>query len=396
MEFNIHIDLQTGIMVLILGHFGSGLLGLAYRVQNKEDTIIHVFLLSRLFELAAWILIGLRGAIPDVFSILLGNSFLMIGNSLQSGAFLAIKDRFTRFVKTAHITATVASIVILSVASCLYPIQSIRIAVLSLLVVLLWVYPIYVLCTKNSSSILQKFIAFVYAVGTLPHLYKAYLGFQLGAATDLMSGEIHNVISFAWMYLTMLVGNMGLILMAKEKSDSGMIKAATFDELTNLLNRRTFLLKAEESILVFAKKKKPISFFLIDIDDFKKINDFHGHYVGDMVLKDFADSIKDQLRRNDLFGRVGGEEFTILLPETNEKAAFEVAERLRKTIEQSCVCAMVRYTVSIGVATIVPDETTTVDALYKLSDKAMYRAKRNGKNRIERARVMANCPQNRY
>ncbi len=121
---------------------------------------------------------------------------------------------------------------------------------------------------------------------------------------------------------------------------------------------------------------------LIDIDDFKKINDMHGHYVGDVVLQRFVDTIRKQLRNYDLFGRYGGEEFAILLPGIGEKEAIEVAERLRTAIENSSVRTdpEINYTISIGLSTITPDRETSVDMLYKLSDQALYTAKAQGKN----------------
>ncbi|MFV0352812.1 MAG: hypothetical protein ACK5JF_10995 [Oscillospiraceae bacterium] len=89
------IDISTGIIVLIIGHVFSAILGLAYKLQNKDDTVIHIFLLSRLFDMMAWILIGLRGNINDMASILVGNSFLIISTSLQIRAFLLLKKTAT-------------------------------------------------------------------------------------------------------------------------------------------------------------------------------------------------------------------------------------------------------------------------------------------------------------
>lgn len=389
MNFNISIDTSTGVIVLILGHFFSGILGFVYRIQNKEDTIISSFLLSRLLELMAWVLIGLRGQIPDYISILLGNGIMIVGNSLQISVFLKIKDFYSERIRQLHIWATVLVIAVVTAVTFLYPVTIIRRATMSLLIVSLWLPTAYILLAKGKPSILQRFVSVLYGLATLPHLYNAYLGFRYGAQiSDMLLTPQHYTVMFLWIYATMLLGNMGIVLMAKEKSDLSMMKAATYDELTDIWNRRTFLKKAQEALEVYTKRKQPISFFLIDIDDFKQINDFHGHFVGDMVLKDFAYTIKNQLRLKDLFGRVGGEEFTVLLPETNEKQAHEVAERLRRTIERSYVNHMIHYTVSIGTVTVIPDESITIDMLYKLSDKAMYRAKRNGKNRIERAKSL--------
>jgi diguanylate cyclase (GGDEF)-like protein len=110
-----------------------------------------------------------------------------------------------------------------------------------------------------------------------------------------------------------------------------------------------------------------------------------------MILKDFASIIKMQLRDYDLFGRFGGEEFTVLLPGANEKTALEVAERLRRVTENTSVSIdrnhSIKYTISIGIVTVIPDESTSIDTLYKLSDDALYKAKGKGRNRIEIAKI---------
>lgn len=100
---------------------------------------------------------------------------------------------------------------------------------------------------------------------------------------------------------------------------------------------------------------------------------------------------KKQLRDYDLFGRFGGEEFTVLLPGTDEKAALEIVERLRRITENTSVSVgikhIIKYTISIGIVTVIPDESTSIDTLYKLSDDALYAAKGKGRNRIEIAKT---------
>ncbi len=173
-------------------------------------------------------------------------------------------------------------------------------------------------------------------------------------------------------------------LLDKEKLDKEMLQAATIDELTNILNRRTFILRSKEIISMFERRMEPVSFLLLDIDVLKKINDEYGHSVGDIILRCFADTIRKLLRNYDLFGRYGGEEFSVLLPGTNESESAEIAERLRNAVEDSCLIDYpeIKYTVSIGAATVTPDNETTVDMLFKLSDNALYLAKLQGKNRV--------------
>jgi len=124
--------------------------------------------------------------------------------------------------------------------------------------------------------------------------------------------------------------------------------------------------------------------FMMDIDHFKRVNDTYGHDVGDQVLSALAGIAVGALREADILGRLGGEEFGVLLPETARQSAMDVAERLRRAVEGSVIhtnAGDLRITVSIGVA-IMGGTTGAVDALLKDADVALYEAKQSGRNRV--------------
>jgi len=388
---SLNLNIETLIFTIVLGHLFSGILGIAYMIRHKKDTYLYSFFFARLFETLGWTLLWLRGTIDTSVSISVGNSFLIIAQALQIIAFLNIKDRCNKLVKRVYFTAAAFSIAIFHLALLLHNVDGMRVSIMSIGMAIFWYFPIYVLITDKNSSVLQKTVALVYMVEIVLLILRAYIGIRLGKSMYLTSNNIYNVLFFICLYLIMLMGNIGFILMSKEKSDSELIKVATYDELTDIFNRRAFLLRAKETISLFSRRKEPISFFLIDLDNFKKINDDYGHFVGDMILKDFASIIKMQLRDYDLFGRFGGEEFTVLLPGVNEKTALEVAERLRRVTENTSASIdrnhSIKYTISIGIVTVIPDESTSIDTLYKLSDDALYKAKGKGRNRIEIAKI---------
>lgn len=384
---NFHIDIPTGILVLIIGHFFSGVLGIAYRMQNKSDTVIYTFLFSRLFDLIAWVFIGLRVYIGDVLSILVGNSFLIIGTTLQIKAFLTIKDSYGVTVRRVHIILSAVFVGIINVVSLVFQQESIRVAFMSLFIVMLWIYPSYVLLMDKKVSILQKVIAVIYAAGFIPHLSNILWGSGELLTGQTTGGTVQNAIFFIMLYIVMLVGNMGVILLAKEKVDLGIVKAATYDDLTGIYNRRTFLSFAEEKLVQHIKRKQSFGVLIMDLDNFKGINDRYGHFVGDLVLKNFAVTVKSVLRQDDIFGRFGGEEFSLLMPQTDLHQAAEIAEKIRVAVENAVVKDTIHYTVSIGVSAEVPDEATTYDILSKKSDKALYAAKNGGRNRVAVAPV---------
>ncbi len=160
---------------------------------------------------------------------------------------------------------------------------------------------------------------------------------------------------------------------------------ASFDFLTGLVNRSRFERAIEDAIRDFHKKNYPFSIIFVDIDDFKRINDTYGHLVGDLVLKEVASIFKFYLRANTVVGRIGGEEFCILLPGVEIDDAKKIAERLKKIIENREIKledgTTVKVTASFGVTQVKMGDT--VKSILERADKALYKAKKEGKNRVE-------------
>ncbi len=160
---------------------------------------------------------------------------------------------------------------------------------------------------------------------------------------------------------------------------------ASYDFLTGLVNRKRFERAIEDAIKDFHKKNYPFSIIFVDIDNFKKINDTYGHLAGDIVLKEIASIFKFYLRANTVVARIGGEEFCILLPGVELKDAKNIAERLRKIIENREVKledgTSIKVTASFGVTQVKMGDT--VKSILERADKALYRAKKSGKNKVE-------------
>jgi diguanylate cyclase (GGDEF)-like protein len=156
------------------------------------------------------------------------------------------------------------------------------------------------------------------------------------------------------------------------------------DPLTGLANRRHFFEAADAELARSRRYEAPLSLLMLDIDRFKEVNDAHGHRAGDRVLQKLAQTCLEVLRNVDVVGRVGGEEFAILLPETASEGAVEVAERLRAAVEAAEVVreegVPIRVTVSIGAATLAGN--ANLDTLMSQADDALYDAKHRGRNRV--------------
>lgn len=189
---------------------------------------------------------------------------------------------------------------------------------------------------------------------------------------------------FIWLLIASTVGILGLIVLLQrlKKSQQKLKFFATTDVLTGLSNRRHILQLASQEVERHIRYKHPISFLILDIDKFKFINDSYGHKIGDLVLKNFASACKTCLRKTDHFGRLGGEDFLILLVETEKKNATGMANRLREhiaNIDYSAIHAEMKVTVSIGISTLYSDHDN-VEILINSAEEALHQAKKLGRN----------------
>jgi diguanylate cyclase (GGDEF)-like protein len=161
-------------------------------------------------------------------------------------------------------------------------------------------------------------------------------------------------------------------------------RLATRDPLTDLLNRRSFFEQAGMEWSRTLRHDTTISVLMVDIDHFKQINDSHGHAVGDSTLQEFALLCKRSLRTHDIVGRLGGEEFGILLPQSSSEAAGLVANRLLRQIRDmtfEVAGKQIRFTISAGIAERQPDDAT-IDQLLLRADRALYAAKHAGRDQV--------------
>jgi len=217
---------------------------------------------------------------------------------------------------------------------------------------------IYYLTMANVEGTLMAFVILIFII------FMSNIGFQLHK-------EAINTLTLNFELIT-----------ANEKLE----QLARTDALTSLNNRRSFFELGEILLKSTKRHRRPLSVVMLDIDNFKFINDSYGHPVGDEVLKAVASTLIRGVRDSDFTGRVGGEEFGIILPETNLPKARELVERIRKAVEQTNIHIEgqdISVTASFGIAEYKSEDNHNFEKLISKADIVLYRAKNGGKNRIE-------------
>jgi diguanylate cyclase (GGDEF)-like protein len=196
---------------------------------------------------------------------------------------------------------------------------------------------------------------------------------------------------FGFIYFESIIFALGtsvfILALVKERNEAAGLAAARTDSLTGIASRAAFLDSAERVLLRSRRDGAPVSVMMFDLDRFKAINDRHGHAVGDAVIRRFCEITTAALRPNEVFGRVGGEEFVVVLPGSSIEAACVRAERIRISFAEDCRFVrdrQVNATVSGGVSVSLKSEQT-LEELLEYSDAALYGAKADGRNRIKRA-----------
>jgi len=210
------------------------------------------------------------------------------------------------------------------------------------------------------------------AKGEMAQMYNAY---EI-TRQKLLKGDI---------YTQLYLNEKESELKSKEQEAIKLEEMAYYDPLTGAINRRKFDELSQTELKRAKRYNKKVSFLMLDIDHFKSINDTYGHSVGDEVLKAFASTCLNMARELDVVARIGGEEFVVMLPETDADGAFIFAERFRKAIENTPVNIedkSIKYTVSIGISTFDNLQSKqSVKSLLQDADKALYRAKESGRNK---------------
>ncbi len=211
----------------------------------------------------------------------------------------------------------------------------------------------------------------------------AVVWLSLGGSQDPERADLIFSLFAIAQILTVVSGTLGMLWIEVRLMQSDLKHAAFTDQLTGVLNRRAVRLRFDEEVARCKRLSQTFGLILFDVDHFKEINDMLGHHVGDRVLRQVARAMSRSKRTEDMLGRIGGEEFLVLLPHHDLEKSLRAAERLRQAVQTAQPDEEMEgpATVSGGVAAF-PEDGETWDKLYVVADRRMYRAKNAGRNRV--------------
>lgn len=245
---------------------------------------------------------------------------------------------------------------------------------------------LYIRPRAAAALYLMAYAVFHVAIGLTQHEPAQLLSNRLNGVTACLMGAMLSVL--LWRKFTTITLQQGLLEKANAELQSQqreLERATRQDGLTGLFNRNTFVELTQRELDRAQRQGSPTSVLLLDLDHFKHVNDTWGHPAGDAVLRHVATLAASTVRSTDLVGRLGGEEFIVLLPNTSAQAAYHLAEKLRQRIASTPVQwehITIPITTSLGLAATTAQEKRDFDKLYMDVDQALYRAKQQGRNRV--------------
>ncbi|PYD87071.1 GGDEF domain-containing protein [Pseudomonas syringae pv. pisi] len=373
------IDIQTFLLALGIGNVGFAILMAGYTHGAQRNPGLHLWMWARLgmglSQLAGWArpMVGLAflGGLEGIGWIL--------AVSLEMAAYCVFFG-FTRWGRIVLPIAVLSSGVV--IAAGVHGASHAQLSALVAGVVALFAAAMaWVLLRRRHASLLQRII------GINDALFSVAVSLWAGS-TLLGKGPFDHVLAreaaYLAGYMLMIVNGFGFLLLCKQKDDARMARLASTDCLTGLPNRHAFMERAERARLASQRQRHPLALMMIDIDHFKQINDRWGHASGDDALQVFARTARDVMREHETIGRLGGEEFAMMLPGADIDAAMQAAQRLRQAVRAANVITSgPSYTMTVSIGVVVLDPNEDLSAALARADHALYTAKRAGRDRVE-------------
>ncbi|PUA96216.1 MULTISPECIES: GGDEF domain-containing protein [unclassified Acidovorax] len=328
-----------------------------------------------LLWLLSTVLFGARGAIPDWLGLVLANQLLVLGSVTYYMGTRQFMGQPATWRTWNWVMA--GTTVVFAWLTYGWPNYAVRVGFFTVVMGALYAAQLRFMLHHGGRNFPVRLVEVMLG------LHMLVLGVRLvsilagHAGNDLMEPSLFQTLYIGAYALTVLMLSIGAVLMATDRLRTELEHLATYDSLTQALNRRALLQRCEDELERAQRYGNGPSIMMVDLDNFKAVNDTRGHQHGDAVLVHFAERTRQVLRRADRLGRYGGEEFIVLLPGADAQAALGVAQRIHATLATG---HPLDCEVSIGLTSWTgPQET--LDAMLSRADAALYRAKEEGRNR---------------
>ncbi|MGH6768771.1 MAG: diguanylate cyclase [Xanthobacteraceae bacterium] len=388
-----HLDVGTLSVVTVFIMALLGALLVFAGLQNRSIRAPMLWGAAYIIGALGLALITSRGTVPDFISVDLGNALVLLGYGLTWAGARIFGGR-----RVAYIVVLVTPMAWL--AACQLPSfaddVNLRVAFVSAILAVLAAATAEEFWRGRDEPLMSRWpvvvVLLAYAAALLARIPATYYTPILDEQS-LMSGISFAVLAFGTLLFTVVLAFL-LLNMTKERTELHHKIASLVDPLSGVANRRAFLSESRRLFAQQAVDREPLALLLFDLDHFKAINDHFGHAVGDQVLLAFAQATTSTLGAEVLFGRIGGEEFAAMLPVGDMGEAIAVADRVRRNFANAAAQfndGDLAPTVSVGVV-LGLDAKAEVEDLLVIADEALYRAKANGRNRVESSALYEPVP----
>ncbi len=380
------MDITTLVFALALGNVTLCAALFFYQYESGKSPSLSIWSISKQWQAAAWLLLYFRGnsLVPDPVSLPIGYAVLFVGVALESGALWEGAGR----LGWRRLTYPLLALAILAFFACYFIDEiGLRVVAGSLILGACYLSGAAALATGwRHGSMLRRFLVVATVLLALLVAARGMLVLTMPGGWGWLSSSLLQTLTSGAFYVLMLLGGFGFLLLSREQLQQELARLELVDPLTDVPNRRGFFDKLAPWMALARRPGVPTALVLIDLDQFKRVNDSYGHPAGDAVLREVVEVCKKQLRDSDQLGRLVGVEFALLLPRTGLAEALLVAERMRAAIAGGAIKterAMITLTASFGVTVIRADDNTV--SLFKRADEALRQAKQQGRNLVVEA-----------
>jgi diguanylate cyclase (GGDEF)-like protein len=380
------LDTSTTVLALALGNLILCAALFFFDVEQRKHPVLATWARSRQLQAAAWLVLMLSGSrvLPEGLAIVAGYGLLFGGVALEAGAMWQAQQRpgWRRPIGIGF------GLLFLGFLACYASgLSGLRVVAAALILGVGYGASAAALGSRwGQASLLQRALALGIGLLALLVAARALLVLLTPSGWTWLANTFLQSLASAALYGLMLATAFGMLLLSREQVQLELERLQVVDALTDVPNRRGFFALLSPWLALARRPGLPTALVVLDLDNFKRLNDSYGHGAGDVVMRSLIEVCKKQLRDSDQLGRLVGGEFAVLLPRTGLNDALMVAERIRAAIEGHRVKterALIGLTASLGVTTLRPDDSLV--SLFKRADEALQQSKREGRNRVSAA-----------